>query len=106
MISLSGEVDPETENEMRARFLEDVLVDLERQTEGWILTISPLGDSMGFRAEMQLVDENTGTTLFLAGASAFSALAAGSMAVARGLTRLEDVLSESDEDHIAGLADD
>lgn len=103
---MSGEVDPETENEMRARFLEDVLIDLERQTEGWILAITPLGDSMGFRAEMQLVDENTGATLFLAGASAVSALAAGSMAVARGLSRLEEVLNQSDEEHIAGSADD
>lgn len=97
----NDEVSPETENEMRSRFLEDILNDLASQNEGWVITLAPLGDQMGFRTEMRLVDEDSSNTLFLSGASAESALAAMSITVARGLTRLEEALANEDEDEEA-----
>lgn len=88
------EISPETENEMRARFFEEVLADLEGRTENWQLVIAPLGDSMGFRVEMHIVDGPQ--IMFLAGASALSALTAGSIAIGRGLVRIEEALIEED----------
>jgi hypothetical protein len=92
------EISPETENEMRSRFLENILQDLAGQNEGWVISLTPLGDDMGFRTEMRLIDADSSATIFLSGASAESALAAMSITIARGLSRLEEALATEDEE--------
>ena len=91
-------VSPETENEMRARFFEQVLDDLETRTENWQIVMAPLGDSMGYRVEVHATDG--AQTVFVAGASNRSSLAAGSQAVARFMTVIEDALSEQTSEEI------
>jgi hypothetical protein len=95
-VSDNPQVSKETEDEMRARFFEQVLADLELKTENWQIIIAPLGDSIGYRVEMHITDGPE--TAFLAGASNASALTAGCSAVARGLTRIEEALAEDHED--------
>lgn len=88
-------VSPEMENEMRVRFLDQILTNLGERAEDWTLILTPLGDAIGFRAEIHVGSPDP---VFLAGASHLSGLVAATNAITRGLIRLEEILEDEDAD--------
>lgn len=88
VIDMSEDFSQADQDQIRAAFVEEALNDLEKRNEQFQFTVMPLGDSIGWRAEFNIVDADN--TLFLAGASHTSALAAISIAAARASVAFDE----------------
>lgn len=91
-MSEDPQVSDEMAGQMRASFFEATIEDFELKSEAWRLVIAPVGDSVGFRAEVHTAGDEG---FFMAGATNASALTAGSMAIARAIVAIEEAIAES-----------
>lgn len=80
-------------SEMSQTMVGVILEELESETEDWVLVVSPLGDSVGWRAAILVGDHQ----IQLAGASSPSWSEAISRAVGRTRAKLEELKNEDEE---------
>ena len=81
-------------SEMAQTMVGPLLDDFERKTEDWCLVVSPLGDSMGWRAAILVGDVQAQ----LGGASASSWSEATALAFARSTAALEALVEEANNE--------
>lgn len=89
------------QSEMRSRFLDAAIEDFEERSNGdYCLVIRPLGDALGFRAEILV----GGVEAFLGGCSSLRATEAAITAISRALANLEELREEAEQTGLTGEA--